>query len=56
MAAGVRRGRTVPTSTRSLEATSLATDNVFSDGYSLQLGSVTGTVADGMTVTLKVPV
>jgi len=29
---------------------------VFSDGYSLQLGTVTGTVSDGMTATLNVPV
>jgi hypothetical protein len=29
---------------------------VFSDGYSLQLAKVTGTVADGMTAALNVPV
>jgi protocatechuate 3,4-dioxygenase beta subunit len=43
-------------SVQNLANTSLATDNVFSDGYSLQLGTVTGTVTDGMTVTLNVPV
>jgi len=32
------------------------TDNVFSDGYSLQLATVTGTVEDGLTARLKVPV
>ena len=29
---------------------------VFSDGYSLQLGNVTGDVDGGMTATLNVPV
>jgi hypothetical protein len=29
---------------------------VFRDGYSLQLAAVTGTVADGMTASLAVPV
>jgi protocatechuate 3,4-dioxygenase beta subunit len=36
--------------------TSLATDNVFSDGWSLQLATVTGDVQTGLTATLKVPV
>src|SRR5215216_3593280 len=36
--------------------TSLDTDMVFSDGYSLQLGTVTGSVGDGMTASLNVPV
>ena len=36
--------------------TSLETDMVFSDGYSLQLAKLTGTVADGYTATLNVPV
>ena len=36
--------------------TSLATDNVFSDGWSLQLATVTGDVQSGLTATLKVPV
>jgi hypothetical protein len=35
--------------------TSLESDMVFSDGYSLQLGTVTGGVDDGMTATLSVP-
>ena len=43
-------------SLQNMAQTSLDTDNVFSDGYSLQLATVTGTVADGMTVTLNVPV
>jgi protocatechuate 3,4-dioxygenase beta subunit len=43
-------------SLRNLAQTSLATDNVFRDGYSLQLGTVTGDVTGGMTVTLNVPV
>jgi hypothetical protein len=29
---------------------------VFSDGYSLQLATVTGDVGDGLTATLNVPV
>lgn len=37
-------------------AISLDSDNVFSDGYSLQMASVTGSVDDGYTVTLNVPV
>jgi protocatechuate 3,4-dioxygenase beta subunit len=44
------------TSVRNLAQTSLASDNVFSDGYSLQPATVTGSVDDGMTATLKVPV
>ena len=43
-------------SVRNLSQTSLATDNVFSDGYSLQLATVTGTVDGGLTATLTVPV
>jgi protocatechuate 3,4-dioxygenase beta subunit len=43
-------------SVSNLARTSLATDMVFSDGYSLQLGTVTGDVDSGMTVTLNVPV
>jgi protocatechuate 3,4-dioxygenase beta subunit len=43
-------------SLRNLAQTSLETDMVFSDGYSLQLATVTGDVADGMTATLNVPV
>ena len=43
-------------SAANLAAISLDSDNVFSDGYSLQMASVTGSVADGYTVTLNVPV
>jgi len=39
-----------------LAQTSLATDMVFSDGWDAELGTVTGTVGDGLKVTLKVPV
>lgn len=34
----------------------LESDNVFSDGYSLQMAKVTGSVTEGYTVTLNVPV
>ena len=43
-------------SVQNLAQTSLATDNVFSDGYSTQLGTVTGAVGSGMTVALNVGV
>jgi len=43
-------------SLQNMAQTSLDTDNVFSDGYSLQLATVTGTVTDGMTASLNVPV
>ena len=39
-----------------LAQTSLATDNVCSDGWDAELGTVTGTVADGLRVALNVPV
>jgi protocatechuate 3,4-dioxygenase beta subunit len=39
-----------------LDQTSLQSDRVFSDGYSLQLATVTGDVDGGMTATLNVPV
>jgi hypothetical protein len=39
-----------------LSRTSLDTDMVCSDGCSLQLGTVSGDVTGGMTVTLSVPV
>ena len=39
-----------------LAATSLATDGIFSDGYSLQMATVTGSVADGLVATLNVPI
>jgi protocatechuate 3,4-dioxygenase beta subunit len=43
-------------SVSNLAQTSLARDMVFSDGYSLQLATVTGDVTNGMTATLNVPV
>ncbi|MEV0718337.1 intradiol ring-cleavage dioxygenase [Asanoa sp. NPDC050611] len=43
-------------SVRNMGKTSLETDMVFSDGYSLQLGTVSGDVSSGLTVTLAVPV
>ena len=43
-------------SLQNLAQTSLETDMVFSDGYSLQLAKLTGSVADGFTATLNVPV
>jgi protocatechuate 3,4-dioxygenase beta subunit len=43
-------------SVRNLAQTSLDTDNVFRDGYSLQLATVTGSVGAGYTATLRVPV
>ena len=39
-----------------LAQTSLDTDMVFSDGYSTQLGTVTGTTTKGMAVALNVGV
>lgn len=41
---------------RNLEQTSLAGDMVFSDGWSLQLATVTGSLAEGLTAKLNVPV
>jgi protocatechuate 3,4-dioxygenase beta subunit len=43
-------------SSRNLASMSYATDNVFSDGTSLQMGSVSGNATDGYTVTLTVGV
>jgi protocatechuate 3,4-dioxygenase beta subunit len=43
-------------SVRNMAQISLATDNVFSDGYTLQLASVTGNVTDGYVATLTVGV
>jgi protocatechuate 3,4-dioxygenase beta subunit len=43
-------------SVQNMTQTSLADDNVFSDGWDQQLGIVTGDVATGLTVTLAVPV
>lgn len=45
-----------PSSKRNLSQLSLRSDNVFSDGWTTQLGTVTGDVNSGMTVTLNVPV
>jgi len=39
-----------------LTRVSLETDNVFRDGWTTELGTVTGTVGSGLTVALKVPV
>ncbi|MFN7914499.1 MAG: intradiol ring-cleavage dioxygenase [Vicinamibacterales bacterium] len=44
------------TSVRNLAGITLATDNVFSDGSSLQLATVTGSVAGGYTATLTVAI
>jgi protocatechuate 3,4-dioxygenase beta subunit len=43
-------------SVANLARTSLGTDMVFRDGYSLQLASVEGSAANGMTASLTVPV
>ena len=43
-------------SVSNLDRTSLESDMVFSDGYSLQLATVSGDVRSGMTATLNVPV
>ena len=43
-------------SVANLARTSLASDMVFGDGYSLQLAKVTGNVDDGYVATLNVPV
>ncbi|MBM7519728.1 dioxygenase family protein [Nocardioides nitrophenolicus] len=43
-------------SVQNLAKLSLDTDGIFSDGYSLQLAKVTGSVDEGYTVTLNVPV
>lgn len=45
-----------PQSRANLAQTSLQTDTVFSDGYSLQMAKVTGSVEDGMTITLNIAV
>ncbi|KRB77347.1 hypothetical protein ASE01_11520 [Nocardioides sp. Root190] len=44
------------TSVSNLGQLSLETDNIFSDGHSLQLAKVTGSVEAGYTVTLNIPV
>ena len=43
-------------SVRNLANISFATDNVFSDGYSLQLATVTGNATDGYVATLTVAI
>ena len=43
-------------SVSNLDGVSLDSDNVFSDGYSLQLATVTGSVDEGYTFSLNVPV
>ena len=43
-------------SVENLRGLSLEDDGVFSDGWSLQLAKVTGSVSDGYTATLTVPV
>jgi len=43
-------------SVTNLAQLSLDTDNIFSDGYSLQMATVTGSVDDGYTISLNVPV
>jgi protocatechuate 3,4-dioxygenase beta subunit len=43
-------------SVTNLAQTSLDTDGIFSDGYSLQLAKVEGSVDEGYTLTLNVPV
>lgn len=43
-------------SVQNLSQLSLETDGIFSDGYSLQMAKVTGSVDEGYTVSLNVPV
>jgi protocatechuate 3,4-dioxygenase beta subunit len=43
-------------SAQNMARTSLATDSVFSDGYSTQLGTASGSPGEGMTVRLNVGV
>lgn len=43
-------------SVTNMQQTPLGSDNVFSDGYSLQLAKATGSVAEGYTLTLNVPI
>ncbi len=43
-------------SVRNLQQVSLDSDNVFSDGYSLQLATLTGSVSAGYSASLRVPV
>ena len=43
-------------SVENLQQTSLDSDMVFSDGYSLQMAKISGSVDDGLTASLTVPV
>ena len=43
-------------SVSNLAGVSLDSDGIFSDGYSLQLATMTGSVADGLVATLNVPI
>jgi protocatechuate 3,4-dioxygenase beta subunit len=43
-------------SVKNLAAISLSTDNIFSDGYSLQMATITGNTTDGYVATLTVAV
>ncbi|WP_343733210.1 intradiol ring-cleavage dioxygenase [Duganella sp.] len=43
-------------SVKNLAAISFATDNIFSDGYSLQMATITGNATDGYVATLTVAV
>ena len=43
-------------SVSNMSSLSLTTDNVFSDGWQTQLGTVTGSIDSGLTVALTVPV
>ena len=43
-------------SVRNMATISLSTDNIFSDGYSLQMTTVTGNATDGYVATLTVGV
>jgi len=43
-------------SVSNLQQVSLESDNVFRDGWTQELGTITGTVVEGMTVALTVPV
>jgi protocatechuate 3,4-dioxygenase beta subunit len=44
------------TSITNLAGVSLDSDGIFSDGYSLQMASMEGSVTDGFTATLNVPI
>ena len=43
-------------SVTNLAGVSLDSDGIFSDGYSLQMATMKGSVADGLTATLNVPI